>query len=118
MKVTKVRYGETVPNPQVAYASLRPEFEIEIEEGEDPIEAVKKAKELCHEAMTAALGADDQRNDAIKSLNQIRREITRWEEQGAKIRVKTKEQAQLFEDIVKKMYPDQETTNDEADDDD
>lgn len=82
MKIAKVKYGETIPNPCVNYASFRPEFEIDLPDNateEDVMEAIEYAKHLCHKSVEKALEIDKLRDRKILSLKTLEREIEQLE---------------------------------------
>lgn len=83
MKVTKVRYGQTIPHPYVSYANFKPEFEIQLPNDateEDVMKAVEYAKHLCHEAVTKALEIDKLRDIKSSSLRTLEQEMERFED--------------------------------------
>lgn len=82
MKVSKIRYGETIPNPCVQHANFKPEFEIQLPDDateEDVLTAVEYAKHLCHEAVTKALEIDERRSNKTRSLDDLSRQFNRLE---------------------------------------
>ena len=87
MKITKVTWGETIPHPNKSYASLRPEFECELNEGETVEQAIEFLKMKCREAVTLALEIEgsqqrqeQQEKDLKRRAERIKGEFTQAKE--------------------------------------